>query len=393
MLKVGDKKVQMNRKTPEITWAPFLEDYLTAIGQEAEAAMARHMRYFAGVLADALKAIGYYDKPVMALTASAMRRAMSWLEQPDCTRKLSGGTIKKWLMLSKAIINWGVEEGKLPYNQITCVKYRKKVKYERTPNLPPGALAAILLATQDGTYTGQMIRAALKLAVDSGARPSEICTAKLANLNLAEQELLILEADAKTSGGVLGYGDDTTQELAAYLAARAKHPKAKAQAGLWVTVRGRPLSYRHFYRLFTEYAAKAGFPDATPYSMRVFFATTQYAMGTSEEDIQHQLRHRDATQTRHYRRVAESEASAAKFKKVSIVDTMNSGKTGAQTPPEAAAGAEMGPEPKNADGQAPCPLHGAGSPSASPKDPTPSANTDSLKARGSGWVGNSLGAG
>jgi site-specific recombinase XerD len=312
----------MTTSAQDITWSDFLAALKEHYTLAASRATVRHMMYFMQILLDGLAALGLASAPVQALTAREMREILRWLETPDCPRHLQPASIKKFLMLVKAALNWGVDEGLLNENVIHQVKYKKNARYQPTPNLPPGALEALLAVTNDGNYTGQLMRAAIMLAVDTGMRPQELCGAKRQNLNRGARCLRIPEADAKTSGGLVSFGQTTGEALGDYLAARAKLPGADQAEHLFLNSRGQPLAYRHWHRLLKRYAALAGYPDICPYEFRVFFATAHFHLGTDQESVRKALRHKDAGMTRHYQRVSEEERAASDLFTHSLMDHM-----------------------------------------------------------------------
>ncbi len=191
-----------------------------------------------------------------------------------------------------------------------------------TPNLPPGALEALLDSTRDGTYTGRLMQATIILAVDTGMRPQELCAVRCQNLNRETRCLRIPEADAKTAGGLVSYGQTTAEALTDYLDARAGRPGAGQTDRLFLNSRGQPLAYRHWHRLLKRYAAQAGFPEVCPYAFRVFFATAHFRLGTDPETVRKALRHRDPTMTRHYQRVSDDERAASDLFTHNLMDHM-----------------------------------------------------------------------
>jgi integrase len=164
-----------------------------------------------------------------------------------------------------------------------------------------------------------------RFSADTGIRPSELCAARLSHLDLANCTLKLDNCDAKPgSGGTVGFGDETARWLQEYLTWQAQRKLASEDDHLFVNMKGHPLKYRHWHRLLNKYAAKADLPRVSPHQFRVHCATRHFQMGTDEETIQHALRHKDPTMTRHYRRVASKEQAAEQMRLSSVIDALAS---------------------------------------------------------------------
>ncbi|WP_394830895.1 site-specific tyrosine recombinase XerD [Pendulispora rubella] len=168
-----------------------------------------------------------------------------------------------------------------------------------------------LLAAPDRTKPrGVRDAAMIHLMYASGLRVSELCSLKLADLDMQRG---IVSAYGK--GGkrrMVPVGEVALEHLQIYLEhVRGLHARPETRV-LFVSPRGGPLTRQGFWKLLKRYAAAAGITmTLSPHKLRHSFATHLLHGGADLRAVQAMLGHADLGTTEIYTRVAQDHVRRA----------------------------------------------------------------------------------
>jgi integrase/recombinase XerD len=153
---------------------------------------------------------------------------------------------------------------------------------------------------------GMRDRAMLELLYATGARVSELCALRTADL---EANLGIVRVTGKgQKQRLVPVGKSALAAVSAYLdSGRPALLKARLSPYLFVTGRGSRLSRKTFWKLLSGYGRKAGITKAlTPHVIRHSFATHLLEGGADLRSVQTMLGHADIGTTQIYTHVVRS---------------------------------------------------------------------------------------
>ena len=140
-------------------------------------------------------------------------------------------------------------------------------------------------------------RAMLELLYSSGLRVSELCGARLENLDLESGFIRVTGKGAKTR--LVPVGGPAKTAIECYLAMGRPHLVGrKTGAEIFLSVRGKKLTSQRVWQLIKQYAARAGIEsNVYPHLMRHSFATHLLEGGADLRIIQELLGHADISTT------------------------------------------------------------------------------------------------
>ena len=149
-------------------------------------------------------------------------------------------------------------------------------------------------------------RAMLELLYSSGLRVSELCSARLENIDLESGFIRVTGKGAKTR--LVPVGGPAKTAIATYLASGRPHLVGrKTGAEIFLSVRGKKLTSQRVWQLIKEYAARAGIEtNVFPHLVRHSFATHLLAGGADLRIIQELLGHADISTTQIYTHIEKS---------------------------------------------------------------------------------------
>jgi integrase/recombinase XerD len=149
-------------------------------------------------------------------------------------------------------------------------------------------------------------RAMLELLYSSGLRVSELCSARLEEIDLEAGFIRVTGKGKKTR--LVPVGAPARDAIARYLQSeRPKLVRKKTGAEIFLSIRGKKLTSARIYQLITAYAARAGIGvHAYPHLLRHSFATHLLAGGADLRVIQELLGHSDISTTQIYTHVEKS---------------------------------------------------------------------------------------
>lgn len=168
-------------------------------------------------------------------------------------------------------------------------------------------LAAPDLATPRGLLHSAMIH----VMYASGLRVTELCTLKVADLDLERGMVRPLGKGGKRRLVPLA---DVAQALVVRYVARVRdaHPAALRCDALFLSPRGKAFTRQGFWKLLKKYARVAGVrAELSPHKLRHSFATHLLARGADLRAVQAMLGHADLGTTEIYTRVAQEHVRRA----------------------------------------------------------------------------------
>ncbi|MFI0348417.1 MAG: tyrosine recombinase [Chthoniobacterales bacterium] len=154
-------------------------------------------------------------------------------------------------------------------------------------------------------------RALLELLYACGLRISELCNARLENIDLQEGLIRVTGKGNKTR--LIPIGHCATDAIKEYLSnARPKLLSPKSGAAIFLSVRGHPLTPARIWQLVLLYSKRAGLQKpAHPHQLRHSFATDLLAGGADLRVIQELLGHACISTTQIYTQVDRTQLKKA----------------------------------------------------------------------------------
>ncbi len=149
-------------------------------------------------------------------------------------------------------------------------------------------------------------RAILELLYSSGLRVSELCNARLENLDLESGFIRVTGKGNKTR--LVPIGAPAREVMTCYLSScRPTLVKPRTGAEVFLSMRGKKLTPQRIWQLIKQYAGMAGLEiNVYPHLMRHSFATHLLGGGADLRIIQELLGHADISTTQIYTHVENS---------------------------------------------------------------------------------------
>ena len=172
--------------------------------------------------------------------------------------------------------------------------------------LNPGDVRRLIESVGQGDPQGLRDRAMLELLYSSGLRVSELCNARLENLDPESGFIRVTGKGNKTR--LVPVGAPALAAMKSYLeSGRPTLVKPKTGAEIFLSVRGKKLTPQRIWQLIKQYAARAGLEiNVFPHLMRHSFATHLLGGGADLRIIQELLGHADISTTQIYTHVEKS---------------------------------------------------------------------------------------
>ncbi|MGA3025849.1 MAG: site-specific tyrosine recombinase XerD [Bryobacteraceae bacterium] len=167
-------------------------------------------------------------------------------------------------------------------------------------------LDAILKAPDGATALGQRDRAMLELLYATGVRVTELCQARLSDIELNLGFIRVTGKGNKQR--LVPMGESAAAAIREYLeSARPRLLRRRASPYLFVTARGSCMTRQCFWKLLTDYGRQTGIRrPLTPHVIRHTFATHLLEGGADLRSVQVMLGHADIATTQIYTHVARS---------------------------------------------------------------------------------------
>lgn len=178
-----------------------------------------------------------------------------------------------------------------------------KVERYLPETLSAPEVTRLIQAAAGGTPLERRDRAIVELLYASGLRVSELCSARLENLDLEHGFIRVVGKGNKQR--LVPVGSGARQALERYLSSgRPALVGAKTGGEVFLSVRGRKLTNQRIWQLLGELAARAGLEkDVHPHMLRHSFATHLLQGGADLRIIQELLGHADISTTQVYTHV------------------------------------------------------------------------------------------
>lgn len=172
--------------------------------------------------------------------------------------------------------------------------------------LNPGDVRRLIESVGLGDPQGLRDRAMLELLYSSGLRVSELCNARLENLDLDSGFIRITGKGNKTR--MVPIGAPALAAMKGYLeAGRPPLVKPRTGAEVFLSIRGKRLTPQRIWQLIKQYAARGGLEkNVFPHLLRHSFATHLLGGGADLRIIQELLGHADISTTQIYTHVEKS---------------------------------------------------------------------------------------
>lgn len=176
--------------------------------------------------------------------------------------------------------------------------------------LNPAQVEKLLESIRETDPRGLRDRAICELLYASGLRVSELCNARLENLNLEDGFIRVTGKGNKTR--LVPVGTKAREAVARYLEReRPSLVGKKTGAEIFLSVRGRKLTPARVWQLVKSYAQRAGLEsNVYPHIFRHSFATHLLGGGADLRIIQELLGHADISTTQIYTHVDASQLKA-----------------------------------------------------------------------------------
>jgi integrase/recombinase XerD len=167
-------------------------------------------------------------------------------------------------------------------------------------------MARLLDSVRPDDPLGLRDRAMLELLYASGLRVSELCNARLEQLDLENGLVRIHGKGNKTR--IVPVGTRAVEAIRAYLAdERPRLVRPRTGAEIFLSIRGKKLTPPRIWQLVRQYAGRAGIDSRVyPHLFRHSFATHLLAGGADLRIIQEMLGHADIATTQIYTHVDTS---------------------------------------------------------------------------------------
>jgi len=171
------------------------------------------------------------------------------------------------------------------------------------------ALLAVIETTRD--------RAMILVLLRTGMRIGELLHTTVADLNLREKRIEIVEAQKNRVGRVVYMSDDALRALSNWLTCRNPHHHT-----VFYGHRGQPLCYEAARARFTRYLEKAGLSHKgyTLHCLRHTFASELLNAGMRLECLQQLLGHSSIEMTRRYARLTDNTRKEEYFRAMAIIE-------------------------------------------------------------------------
>ena len=172
--------------------------------------------------------------------------------------------------------------------------------------LRPEQVLKLLESIGPNDPLGLRDRAMMELLYSSGLRVSELCNARLENIDLDACFIRVTGKGNKTR--LVPLGKPAAAAIRAYLAReRPELVSKKTGAEIFLSIRGKKLTTPRIRQLIKQYAARAGLEmNVYPHLMRHSFATHLLGGGADLRIIQELLGHADISTTQIYTHVENS---------------------------------------------------------------------------------------
>lgn len=251
----------------------------------------RDLNAFAGFAAGRVNGLA-------AVTAADVQTYLTSLYQAG----MSTATVARRVSCLRQFFRWAVQHGLMEKDPAALLVSPQQSR--RLPESISEQQIDALLAVDTDQRLGLRDKAMLELLYATGLRVSELVQIKQGDVSLRQGVVRVLGKGGKER--LVPIGERALDALQAYLdeqrPALAKNP---AEAALFLTERGKPMTRQAFWYLIKRHAARAGITTRlSPHMLRHCFATHLLDHGADLRVVQLLLGHSDLSTTQIYTHVA-----------------------------------------------------------------------------------------
>ena len=200
-----------------------------------------------------------------------------------------------------ALLNWMVEQEKIPKNPIKVHKLHKRRDDGNIKPVDVDDLRKFIAELDRKSYTGLRDYTIIMVMLDTGIRTRELLSLRNEHYNKANKSLVIEKVTAKTRRQRIAYlSSNTVNALNAFL--KVKPPEW--EDWLFPNYEGNQLKVDHLDKSFAKHSERCGI-KITPYQLRHSFATMFLKGGGDLFSLQRLMGHSDLRMTKRYTELDE----------------------------------------------------------------------------------------
>jgi site-specific recombinase XerD len=226
-------------------------------------------------LADYLAAQG------MPTTVSAVTREHIETFLADMLDRLSPSTAAKHYRSLQQLFKWLLDDGEIPRSPMERMS-PPSVPEQPVPILSDDELRRLLDACKGTDFDARRDTAILRVLIECGVRLGEISGLSVEDVDWDQDVLRVVGKGGR--GRAAPFGARTADALRRYLRARAKHPKAKTTAALWLGRQG-AMGPSGLAQMLERRGLEAGVAGVHPHRFRHSFAHDWLSSGGQETDL------------------------------------------------------------------------------------------------------------
>jgi len=248
------------------------------------------------------------DLPLDQYTPSLLRQFLN-------SQTVSSKTLLNYHVGLSALFNWLQSEELITTNPMRQVARPKPEKRLISPFTESDLRALFSIANK--THDPDRTRALLFTLLDTGLRASELCAARILDLDLKNRRLKVMGKGSKERS--LPLSPKTAQSLWKILIPRPDDPIDRP---LFLTQQQQPLTRDRLLKFLNSLGTRASVPDCHPHRFRHTFAVLYLRNGGDPFTLQLLLGHSDMDTVRLYLTLAQSDLDA-RHRLASPVDRLN----------------------------------------------------------------------
>jgi integrase/recombinase XerD len=279
-----------------VTYLPIFLDYLQVekgLAKNSLASYAIDLRHFGHYLNDAGLDLDRVERVHIVKYFQALRGA-----------GISARSVARALAAIRGLFRFLVAERHLKADPTENIE-NPKLWSTLPKSLQPSEVEALLAAPDRSTADGLRDAAMLELLYATGLRVSELIKVRIDELVMDAGFLRTMGKGSKER--IVPFGDTARDAIVAYIErGRPDHDKF-ADAHLFLSRLGRPMTRQSFWMKITRYAREAGIKaHISPHVLRHAFATHLLENGADLRSVQMMLGHADISTTQIYTHVSRA---------------------------------------------------------------------------------------
>lgn len=201
-----------------------------------------------------------------------------------------------------ALLNWMVEQEKIPRNPIKVHKLHKRRDDGNIKPIDVERLRKFITELDRKSYTGLRDYTIIMVMLDTGIRTRELLSLREGHYSRESKSLVIEKVTAKTRRQRIAYlSNNTAMAVNAFI--KVKPPEW--EDWLFPNYEGKQLKVDHLDKSFAKHSEKSGI-KVTPYQLRHSFATLFLKGGGDLFSLQRLMGHSDLRMTKRYTELDEN---------------------------------------------------------------------------------------